>query len=152
MRFCFLVVVPVPDTSAPSAVIAFHSYLSHDSTGPLPNHHVLLYIVVPLNRGNGYKNFDGIFNVPVTGTYVFTWSIMADAHGIVYTQLMKNAEVIGTRYADSDTATVWDFSTGVVVVDAAQGDHVYIRLGDPSKGKVQSISQSRSTISGWLLG
>ena len=78
----FLVVVPVPDTSAPSAVIAFHSYLSHDSTGPLPNHHVLLYDVVPLNRGNGYKNFDGIFNVPVTGTYVFTWSIMADAHGV----------------------------------------------------------------------
>ena len=84
--------------------------------------------------------------MPVAGTYVFSWSFLADTHGSIYTQLMKNADVIGTR-----SETVWDFSTGIVVVDVARGDHVYVRLGSDSPEKVGSIAQSRSTFSGWLL-
>ena len=137
-------------TSA-TGVIVFHAYLSKDSSGPLPIHHVLTFDVVTLNKGQGYNPFDGIFIVPVAGTYVFTWSFMSEPHGSVYTQLMKNADVIGTRYADSASATVWDFSTGVVVVGVARGDHVYVRLGSDSQGKVGSVAHSRSTFSGWLL-
>ena len=88
----------------------------------------------------------------MTGTYVFTWSIMSGVHGYVSTQLMKNSHVIGTRYVDSASSTVWDFSTGIVVVDAAQGDHVYVRLGEASGGQVMSMVRSRTTFSGWLLG
>lgn len=137
-------------TSA-TGVIAFHAYLSKDSSGPLPAHHILKFDVVPLNKGDGYTAFDGIFVVPVAGTYVFTWSFMADTHGTVYTQLMKNADVIGTRYADSETTLVWDFSTGLVVVDVTRVDHVYVRLGADSVDRVKSPTYSRSTFSGWLL-
>ena len=76
---------------------------------------------------------------------------MSEPHGTVYTQLMKNAEVIGRRYADSATASVWDFSTGVVVVDVAVGNHIYVRLGYESNGKVLSITESKTSFSGWLL-
>lgn len=82
-------------------VVAFHAYLSHDSSGPLPMHHILKYDMIPLNKGNGYNAFDGIFIVPTSGTYVFKWSIMCDVHGSLYTELMRNAEIIGTRIADS---------------------------------------------------
>nr|XP_022312165.1 complement C1q tumor necrosis factor-related protein 4-like [Crassostrea virginica] len=136
---------------SPTGVIAFHAYLSKDSSGPLPIHHVLTFDVVTLNKGQGYNAFDGIFVVPVAGTYVFTWSFMSEPHGTVYTQLMKNAEVIGRRYADSATASVWDFSTGVVVVDVAVGNHIYVRLGYESNGKVLSIAESKTSFSGWLL-
>nr|XP_011453844.2 complement C1q-like protein 2 [Crassostrea gigas] len=140
----------LPSTSTPS-VIAFHAYLSKDSSGPLGAHHILQFDVVPLNRGNGYNVFDGIFIVPATGTYVFTWSFMSEGHGRVDTQLMKNADIIGTRYADSLFSTVWDFATGTVVTEVNQGDHVYVRLGLASTRRVRSIPESRTTFSGWLL-
>lgn len=81
---------------------------------------------------------------------MFTWSFMSEAHGYVYTELMKNSDIIGTRYADSTTITVWDFATGVVVVDVSQGDHIYIRMRIPSRGKVLSKSR-RTTFVGWRL-
>ena len=135
----------------PTGVIAFHAYLSKSSNGPLSAHHILAFDIVQLNRGNGYNVFDGIFEVPASGTYVFTWSFMADSHGSVCTELMKNADVIGTRCADSNTATVWDFATGIVVTDAIQGGHVYVRMQQASVGNVMSHSLSRTSFSGWLL-
>lgn len=132
-------------------VVAFHAYLSHDSSGPLPMHHILKYDMIPLNKGNGYNAFDGIFIVPTSGTYVFTWSIMCDVHGSLYTELMRNAEIIGTRFADSFRASVWDFATGIVVADVNQGDHLYVRLEETSIGIVRSITKSKTTFSGWLL-
>nr|XP_034319342.1 complement C1q-like protein 4 [Crassostrea gigas] len=140
----------VPPTSTPTGVIAFHAYLSHDSSGPLPMHHILKFDMVPLNKGNGYKAFDGIFIASMSGTYVFSWSFMSDVHGNVLTELTKNADVIGNRFADSLNSAVYDFSTGTVVVDILQGDHVYVRMGE-STGQVNSISVSRTTFSGWLL-
>ena len=136
---------------SPTGVIAFQAYLSRDSNGPLSAHHILKFDVVPLNRGSGYNVFDGIFIVPSSGTYVFTWSIMCDPNGRVTTELMKNAEVIGTRIADSASSTVWDFSTGISVSDVTQGDHVYVRLAVSSSGLVKSHPLSRTSFSGWLL-
>lgn len=141
----------MPSTSTPTEVIAFHAYISKDNSGALPMHHILLFDVVPLNKGNHYHAFDGIFIAPTSGTYVFTWSIMSDVHGSVHTELMKNAEVIGTRYADSYSSAVWDFATGTVVADIHREDHVYVRLGENSQSNVRSLSASRTTFSGWLL-
>ncbi|XP_056003349.1 complement C1q tumor necrosis factor-related protein 4-like isoform X2 [Ostrea edulis] len=134
-----------------SDVIAFHAYLSTDSSGPLPAHHILKFDTVSLNRGNGYNAFDGIFIVPVSGTYVFTWAFMSEPRGTVSTQLMRNSDILGTRFADSATSTVWDFATGIVVADVDQGDHIYVQLRLNSHGKVLSIPHSRNTFSGWLL-
>lgn len=64
---------------------------------------------------------------------------------------MKNADVIGTRYSESDSPSAWDLSTGTVVVHVSSGDHVYVRLGRTSNGRVASIGESRTTFSGWIL-
>jgi hypothetical protein len=74
------------------------------------------------------NSFDGTFLVPVSGTYVFTWAFMSDVNGIVSTQLMKNIDIFGTRYADSCNSTVWNFATGTAVVDVYRGDHIYVEL------------------------
>lgn len=68
----------------------------------------------------------------------------------VITELTKYATVIGNRFADSLNSAVYDFSTGTVVVDILQGDHVYVRMGG-STGQIKSISYSRTTFSSWLL-
>lgn len=111
--------------------------MSQGSDDPLPTHHILKFDVILLNRGNSYNAFDGIFVDPATGTYVFTWSFMSWPHGWVYTELMKNADVIGTRYSESDSPSAWDLSTGIVVVHVSSGDHVYVRLGRTSNGRVE---------------
>lgn len=150
-EFFFLYFALVSTRTTTAGVIAFHAYMSKGSEVPLPTHHILQFDVVLLNRGNGYNAFDGIFVVPATGTYVFTWSFMSWPHGWVYTELMKNADVIDTRYSESDSPSAWDFSSGTVVVDVSSGDHVYVRLGRTSNGRVASIGESRTTFSGWLL-
>lgn len=111
--------------------------MSQGSDDPLPTHHILKFDVILLNRGNSYNAFDGIFVDPATGTYVFTWSFMSWPHGWVYTELMKNADVIGTRYSESDSPSAWDLSTGTVVVHVSSGDHVYVRLRRTSNGRVE---------------
>ncbi|XP_062615423.1 uncharacterized protein LOC134277154 [Saccostrea cucullata] len=73
----------VPPTSLPMEIIAFHAYMSNDSLGPLPVQHILKFDVVPLNKGGGYNACDGLFIVPTSGSYVFTWAIMSDVHGQV---------------------------------------------------------------------
>lgn len=120
----------VPPASTPTGVIAFHTYISNDSSGPLSEHHILQFDVVPLNKGNGYRAYDGIFTVPTSRTYVFTWSFMSSYNGGVFPQLMRNAEIIGYRYADSTNSIVWDFATGIVVADADQGEHVCSSRGN----------------------
>jgi hypothetical protein len=107
--------------------------------------------VVPLNKGHGYNAVDGIFVTPTSGTYVFSWSIMADLHGNLATELMKNSDIIGKKFVDSASSNEWDFSTGIVVVDVNQGDHVFVRLSQTSVGKVLSVDNSKSTFSGWIL-
>lgn len=108
-EFFFLYFALVSTRTTTAGVIAFHAYMSKGSEVPLPTHHILQFDVVLLNRGNGYNAFDGIFVVPATGTYVFTWSFMSWPHGWVYTELMKNADVIGTRYSESDSPSAWVF-------------------------------------------
>ncbi|XP_048751051.2 uncharacterized protein LOC125662753 [Ostrea edulis] len=141
----------VPSMSSPTDLVAFHAYLSKENLGPLPAHHILKFDSVSINKGHGYNAYDGIFVAPTSGTYVFTWSIMSDGHGNVFSQLMKNSDIVGSRFADSSTSSEWDFSTGIVVVDVNQGDHVYVRLGEASVGNVLSFIYSRTTFSGWLL-
>lgn len=59
---------------------------------------------------------------------------------IMSAPLMKNADIIGTRYQDSLTTSVWYFATGAVITNFNQGDHVYVRLGLGSTGKVRSVT------------
>lgn len=47
----------VPSTISPTGVIAFPAYLSRDSDGPLSNHHILKFDIVPLNKGKGFRSY-----------------------------------------------------------------------------------------------
>lgn len=120
-------------------IASVHAYMSKGSEGSLPTHHIIQFGVVLLNRGKGYNAFDGVFVVPVTGAYVFTWSFLSWPHGWVYSVLMKNADVISTRQSESDSPSAWNVSLSTVVVDVSSGDHVYVGLGRTSNGRVASI-------------
>lgn len=110
-----------------------------------------MFDIVPLNSRYGYNPFGGILIAPINGTYMFTWSFMSGVDGYVFTDLTKNTDVIGNRFADTLNSTVYDFSTGIVVVYVNQGDNEYVRMRKASRGKVRSAFESKTTFSGWLL-
>lgn len=91
-------------------------------------YYILKFDIVPLNSRYGYNPFGGILIAPITGTYMFTWSFMSGVDGYVFSDLTKNTDVIGNRFADSLNSTVYNFSTGIVVAYVNQGDNEYVRM------------------------
>lgn len=86
----------IREAPTPVEVVAFYAYMSHTLPGYIATpHHVLKFDVVRTNIGNGYHPSTGIFSVPETGVYVFTWSFLngdTDVHSV---QLMINADEWG---------------------------------------------------------
>lgn len=72
-------------------MVAFHALMTRFTT-EITYEHILRFDMVKTNIGKGYHPATGVFIVPVTGVYVFTWTIQVDANNYHTTQLMKNTE------------------------------------------------------------
>ncbi|KAL3874082.1 hypothetical protein ACJMK2_037145 [Sinanodonta woodiana] len=130
--------------------VAFHAY-QHDSR-VYSYHDILQYDVEEVDVGGGFNQRDSIFDVPVTGTYVFTWTTVPNLSSYVQTELIINGVVKGNAYAESNETHNVHPSTGIVVVQVNKGDHVYVRRGEHSESIVKSDNiYQRTTFSGWLL-
>ena len=107
---------------------------------------------ISLDTANAYSTGDGIYIVPQTGIYVFTWTITCAGHTRTSTQLMINTGEAGRTIADSDENSDYHTSTGITIVSVKQGNHVYVKF-EPSaysKGNIGS-AYGNSTFSGWKL-
>lgn len=124
--------------------------MTHDSVN-IPKHQTLIYDAIITNDGNGYNSQSGVFTVPFTGQYVFTWSATVWVRSAYETQLMVNGDVKGVTFADAGEATDADMSTGVVVVGVQKGDDVYIRTGTYVRATMQSSKYGRASFSGWKI-
>jgi len=111
-----------------------------------------LYIQV-LDIGEGYSPLDGIFDVPVTGVYVFTVTIYAEDYRHVIAELVVNGQVQTYLIADTERAGDYHTGTAIVVAQVNAGDHVFVRRGDSySDALVTSIhGRAISSFSGWRL-
>ena len=140
------------DTSlvqVPSDKIAFYAYLSQDTPPNLPVSYILKFDTIKLNLGQGYSQGDGIFTVPRSGVYVFTWTIAVSSSGWSVVDIVLNGEVVGAGNAHAPQGL--NTGTGVVVVYANVGDHVYMRLHENGYYVINSNARGRSSFSGWLL-
>lgn len=106
-----------------------------------------------LDVGGGYNNNDGIFDVPVTGIYVFTYTIYSNLHQFIKAELVINGQVKTSLYADADNVEAYHTGTATIVIHANAGDHVFVRLSNnwTECGVLSSFQQALSTFSGWLL-
>lgn len=118
-------------------------------TDVTPNR-IIVFDDVMIDAGHGYNHGNGIYEVPATGVYVFTWSIRSGNNngGNMITQLTVNGVVLSTTNADSDSRN-WESATGLIVTSVSKGDHVYIKAYNA--GQVISYNLNRSTFSGWRL-
>jgi hypothetical protein len=141
-------------TNTPQTGVAFYAYISSVHTPALEAKHIIIYDVVVTNRGNGYHKDDGIFTVPRSGVYVFTWTVVVQEAEWIDLEIVQNGSPFGSIFADTvNTASGdWDCSTGVAVKEVNAGDHVYIRTIDHSdKTIIASGTNARTSFAGWQL-
>ncbi|CAG2213435.1 unnamed protein product [Mytilus edulis] len=143
-----LLVTPV------SSVIAFSAYMSKNEDHVV-DHHILTFDTVQTNEGNGYNRHTGIFIVPTSGVYVFTYTLMIGSNSEVCTNLLINEAIYGHAYSYSGSLNVVQTSMSIVVAHVNQGDTVFVRTANDGAcgqtGVVYGDTWRRSTFAGWLL-
>lgn len=141
-----------PTTQQPvttPTVIAFYAYMAADTPSITIQYH-LVFDVVKTNNGNGYHPSTGTFIAPVTGVYVFTWTIRETNNCHHSTQLMVNNAEIGIIYVHVDSNDM--AGTGVVVTHVNAGDDVYVRThANWNNCYIVSNASGRSSFAGWKL-
>ncbi|XP_048743863.2 heavy metal-binding protein HIP-like [Ostrea edulis] len=141
-------------SNTPHEGVAFYAYISSIHTPALEAKHIIIYDVVVTNRGNGYHRDNGIFIVPQTGVYVFTWTVVVQEAEWIDLEIVLNGSPFGSIVADTvNTASGdWDCSTGVTVKEVNAGDHVYIRTIDHRAVTIiYSGTNARTSFAGWQL-
>nr|XP_022307798.1 EMILIN-2-like [Crassostrea virginica] len=123
--------------------------MNTNSESNLPVRHILLFGTVIVNEGQGYHQDDGVFTVPRNGKYIFSWTIATETGGFVSVEIVVDGRVVGSLFANGPYG--WDFRTGVVIVQASAGNHVFIRMHQTGSGVIDSDAKGRSQFSGCLL-
>jgi hypothetical protein len=107
--------------------------------------------VVKTNQGNAYHPTTGVFMVPQTGIYVFTWTIRIDGSRSHSTQLVVNTESVGIVHLNAGGTGIGEV-TGIVVVHVNTGDDVFVRTHENyNSGFISSDVAGRSSFAGWKL-
>ena len=103
--------------------IAFYATLSAHTT--LGQKQTIEFDQILTNIGNGYNGVSGVFTVPITGVYQFSTTMLqfTSTQNEIHTQLMKNNNVVGQNFGNSNRAS----ATQTVIVSAQKGDIVYVR-------------------------
>ncbi|XP_052813340.1 multimerin-1-like [Mya arenaria] len=131
--------------------VAFHAYMS--ATKCIGSHEVFIFDVEMTDLGGAYNNRDGIFDVPVAGIYVFTFTIYSDYSHEVRAELIIDGQVKSVLLADADEVNDYHTGTATVVVQVNAGDHVFVRRADSYSecNVLSTFSRALTTFSGWLL-
>lgn len=131
-------------------IVAFHAYISKH-TLEITEDYTLIFDVIKTNEGNGYHPATGVFIVPVSGVYVFTWTIRLSLNSRHSTQLMKNTEEVDVIHLSTGGTSTSEV-TGVVVIATNEGDDIFVKtLNQFNAGAIESDYGGRSSFSGWKL-
>lgn len=116
-------------------------------------HQTLIFDVVKTNVGSAYNKHSGLFICPDHGIYVFTWTIVADSNGYVYSEIMINSAPFGSILTNSESISNDHTVTGIVVAEVNLGDVVYIRTNPNKsiKGQILSDTFHHTSFSGWKI-
>lgn len=113
----------------------------------------IVYDTVKTNNGNGYNDSTGIFTVPESGTYVFTWTTFSYVEEYVRLEIVVAGTIYGGTLSDTQETGDADTETGIIVVNAQEGDEVFIRTQSrgPGNGRLYVEFECASTFSGWKI-
>eukprot|EP00105_Crassostrea_gigas_P001897 XP_011414244.1 PREDICTED: complement C1q-like protein 4 isoform X1 [Crassostrea gigas] len=133
--------------------IAFHVHLTHNINN-LGVHQAIEFDYVLLNEGNGYSVYTGHFVAPVSGLYVFAWTISSGDYTCIVYDVVKNNEILVHFISDAADHNDWAVSSGTAVTRMNSGDRVWIRVSDihvPCSHTVYGAGLGTSSFAGYLL-
>ena len=135
----------------PSTVAFFAQLSSNIPLAEATGNHVMVFDLVKTNAGNGYHPSTGVFIVPESGYYVFSWSFRNSDRHYHSTELMVNKTVESVIHLHTGAGS-WLSGTGVAVLHVNKGDDVYVRISALSHyGDIHSDNYGRSSFTGWKL-
>ncbi|XP_053379901.1 heavy metal-binding protein HIP-like [Mercenaria mercenaria] len=105
--------------------VAFTAGLSH-SILHAGEHQNIVFDHVETNVGNAYNPHHGVFLAPVTGTYLFYTSVMAESNREIWCQIVVNGVKKVTAYARGTDAR-FDQGSQAVIVHLQKGDDVAVQ-------------------------
>ena len=134
----------------PNPKIAFHARLTHSLA--TARGRTITFNQETLDTAHSYQSDDGIFIIPETGVYVFSWTINGEGNTWANTEIVVNGHAQGQTIADSEEDRDYRTSTGILVTAVTAGDHINIRFKDTSylKGAIR-VDNGQCTFSGWKL-
>lgn len=126
--------------------------MDHTEVSP-STHHTIIFDIAITNENNGYHPYSGVFTVPVSGVYVFTFSIRVDCRSQGAFEIVKNAAVVGVVNAELHLTCIQDHIGATIVINASKGDDVYVRTHSVlhRTGDIVSDEVGRSSFAGWLI-
>ncbi|XP_061166799.1 uncharacterized protein LOC133175705 [Saccostrea echinata] len=132
--------------------VAFYAFMSAGATYT-QNNHVLVFDTVKTNFGNSFHHNTGVFIVPTSGLYVFTWTIREHNGSHHSVALVINNEEYGAVYQNSRPGD-YDQCSTTVVIYVNQGDDVFLRTRygtGGTSGDIISNPYGRTSFSGWKI-
>lgn len=112
--------------------------------------HIVVFDQVLENVGGGYSASTGIFRAPVSGTYLFSLTILSKGKAqYAHIQLMKNDTELGRAFAGSEVAN-WAQTGAIAIAEhLTEGDEVYTREFPGLTGHL--LGENYCSFSGILL-
>ncbi|XP_069118946.1 C1q-related factor-like [Argopecten irradians] len=114
--------------------MAFHVILSKEMNNPSEDMIVNYDRLILNTEGANYDTaITGVYTCTEPGVYVFSWTIFLSGHENMYTDLVRNGNVIGSAQTGQDTRyTISGAAIAATELDIA--DKVWVRLGRHSGG------------------
>lgn len=113
--------------------------------------HTLIFDFTQTNEGNGSHAHIGVFMVPKSGTYFFSWTIRVLPSTYHSTELVVNDQAHGAIYIRTGDEEC-DCVTGNLVLNLNEHDEVFIRTRDTlNAGKIYSDANGWTSFSGFLI-
>lgn len=104
---------------------------------PTVNNHLgvgqnIIFDDVITNIGNAYNSHQGIFVAPVSGTYVFSATLLSHLGHNSHFYFAKNGSVVSRLYVGglSSSSSTYDTSSQTVILSLNPGDDVSVRNAD----------------------
>ncbi|XP_052074093.1 uncharacterized protein LOC127711976 [Mytilus californianus] len=139
------------DISVQPSAVAFYAQLT-TSEQNVGKHHPIVFDHVILNVGNGYNKHTGAFSAPISGIYVFTFTLFPNRGGAMTVNIFKNSEVIAQIYTQMRN-DMFSATTPVAVIDMNVGDTAFVRTSSVHQpiGDVYSDGNVKSSFAGWKI-
>lgn len=137
--------------TSPTEQVAFYVHLTTSLPSPGANQ-IIKFDHVMVNIGNGYHNNTGVFIVPTSGVYVFSWSIWLKGGSVHSAEFVVNNETHGKVYLDSSHLDGHVSAGSIARLQA--GDDVYMRVKAGvchNRGAILSDVCGWSSFMGWKI-